>query len=79
MREVLSKEELIRIVLTSKNAELENIYPACATYLPKGSNVRHLAGYVINDKYLADEYSGEIFSVDDPYLTDLENMEEFDF
>ncbi len=38
-----------------------------------------LSGYVINEKYLVDEYSGEIFSVDDPYLTDLENMDEFDF
>lgn len=75
----IDKEELIQKVLTSKEVELESIYPASALYIPPERRMIPLSGYVINEKYLVDEYSGEIFSVDDPYLTDLENMDEFDF
>jgi carboxyl-terminal processing protease len=52
-----SKEELVQKVLTSKEVELESIYPATALYIPSASNMLPLSGYVINDKFLVDEYS----------------------
>lgn len=74
-----TKEELIQHVLTSKRVELGNVYPAEGLYLYPGEEVKTVSGFVINDKYFADEYTKEIFDVDDPYLTDLENLDEFDY
>jgi hypothetical protein len=79
MKKIYTKEELIQIVLTSKQVKLESIYPATALYIISGKNILPLAGFVINETYLADKYSGDVFNVDDPNLTDLANLEEFDF
>ena len=79
MRKVYSNEELIQIVLTSKQVELKNFYPAEGLYLDPDKPPRAVAGVVVNDEYLADKYSGDIFSLDHPYLTDVGNLDEFDF
>lgn len=79
MRKKYTQEELVHKVLTSQNVELKSIYPAEGIYLDPKKNPRALCGFVINDKFFADKYSGEIFDIDDPYLTDVENMDEFDF
>ena len=79
MKKVLSDEELIQSVLASKQIELKEVYPAEGLYLDPQKEPRVVCGVVVNDKYLADKYSGEIFSLDDPYLADVENQDEFDF
>ena len=79
MKKIYTDEELIQSVLTSKKVELRNVYPAEGLYLDPKKETRVVSGVVVNDKYLADKYSGEIFSLDDPYLADVENQDEFDF
>ena len=79
MRKIYSKEELVQMVLTSKKITLKSIYPATALYITTGGSFVPLSGFVINEQYLADKYSGNIYSTDDPNLTDLDNLDEFDF
>lgn len=79
MKRKFTQEELVQKVLTSNKIELKGIYPAEGLYLDPQKEPRALCGFVINDEFFADEYSGEVFKLDDPYLTDVENMDEFDF
>ena len=79
MRKVYSNEELIQRVLTSKQIEFKSVYPAEGLYLDPRKPARAVCGVVVNDEFLADKYSGDIFSLDNPYLTDVENQDEFDF
>ncbi|MBQ2810946.1 MAG: hypothetical protein IJF12_02130 [Alphaproteobacteria bacterium] len=79
MRKLYTKEELVQKVLSSQKIELQDIYPSEGLYLHPDKEPRAVYGYVINNLFFADKYSGDIFSIDDPYLTDIENMDEFDF
>lgn len=79
MRKIYTQEELVQKVLTSKKVELRSIYPAEGLYLDPKKDTRAVSGFVINDKYFADEYSGDVFDMSDPYLTDVENQDDFDF
>ncbi|MBQ8869756.1 MAG: hypothetical protein IJ019_00080 [Alphaproteobacteria bacterium] len=79
MKKVYSDEELIQKVLASKQVELKEVYPAEGLYLDPAKEPRVVSGVVVNNEFLADKYSGDIFSLDNPYLTDVENQDEFDF
>ena len=79
MRKKYTQEELVQKVLDSKKIELKNVYPAEGLYLDPAKEARAICGFVINDEYFADKYSGDIFNMDDPYITDVENMDDFDF
>ena len=79
MRKVYTQEELVHKVLSSNKIELKGIYPAEGLYLDPQKEPRAVCGFVINDEFFADKYSGDVFCLSDPYLADVENMDDFDY